>query len=262
MKLSYACRVIKLGGSVVTVKDKPMSVRHDIIKYLSSELASFLNEHPNVRLLLIHGGGSFGHFSIKKCLSSVGAIDVKCFSHTSYMMMLLNTYLVNELIEAGLTPVSIPPHTIFWKEGGKLKYELGLLKEYLAKGFTPVLYGDVIISDNVFEVLSGDTIAWVLAKELDVNEIVFVTDVDGLFDKDPKVHSDAKFIETLRAEELKDLKFSTSDYDVTGSMMLKLTEGLKYGVKDVRVRIVNGLVKGNVYKVLVGSSTVGTVVEY
>ncbi|MEM0453315.1 MAG: isopentenyl phosphate kinase [Sulfolobales archaeon] len=262
MKSNYIYKVVKLGGSVITIKDKPMSIRYDVIKYLVSELADFLRERPEVRILLIHGGGSFGHFVVRECLKNIGKIDVRCFSETSHAMMLLNTQITKELLDVGLSPVSIPPHTIFRKDGDRLKYELNLVKDYLVEGFIPVLYGDVVLGDHSFEVLSGDTIAWVLAKELGINEIIFVTDVDGLFDKDPKKYSDAKLIESIHVNDLKGLTFSSSEYDVTGSMMLKLMEGLKYGVNGIEVRIVNGLVKGNVYKVLGGSSTVGTVVRY
>ncbi|MEM4752154.1 MAG: isopentenyl phosphate kinase [Sulfolobales archaeon] len=262
MRSNYVYKVVKLGGSIITFKDRPMSIRYDVIKFLASELAEFLKNYPNVRLVLIHGGGSFGHYTVRECLNTKGEIDVSCFSKTSYVMTMLNTYLVKEFINAGLKPVSIPPHVIFRREGGQLIYEPGLIVEYLMRGFMPVLYGDVILGDQVFEVLSGDTIAWLVAKDLGAKELIFATDVDGLFDKDPKKYLDAKLIEFIRADDLTNLNFSTSDYDVTGSMMLKLMDGLKYGVKGVKVRIINGLVSGNLYKSLVGSSTVGTVVEY
>lgn len=262
MKSNYAYKIVKLGGSVITFKDKPMSIRHDVVKYLASELAYFLREYPDTQLVVIHGGGSFGHPTVHECLKARGDIDVNCFSKTSYVMMLLNTYLIKEFNVVGIKSISIPPHTIFRKEMKQLIYELDLIRKYLMRGLTPVLYGDVILSNGSFEVLSGDTIAWLLAKDLGVKELIFVTDVDGLFDKDPKKYADAKLIESIHVSNLAGLTFSTSDYDVTGSMWLKLAEGLKYNVRGVKVRIVNGLIRGNLYKSLVSGSTIGTVVEY
>ncbi len=262
MKPNYVSKIVKLGGSVITYKDRPMSIRNEVIKHLALDLASFLKEAPDSRLVLIHGGGSFGHFTVRRCLDAKELINANCFSETSYAMMLLNTHIIKELIDVGIKPVSIPPHTIFREEGGRLTYELDIVVEYLLRGLTPVLYGDVIMGDNSFKVLSGDTVAWLLAKDLGVKELVFATDVDGLYNKDPKRYSDAELIDFIHATNLMGLTFSKSDYDVTGSMMLKLAEGLKYGVRGVKVRIINGLVRGNLYKALTGTSSLGTVVEY
>ncbi len=262
MRSNYTYKIVKLGGSVITFKDRPMSIRYDVVRYLASELAYFLSGYPDTRLVLIHGGGSFGHPVVHECLETRGEIDVECFSKTSYTMMSLNTYLIKELNDVGIKSVSIPPHTIFRREVGRLTYESDLIRKYLMRGLTPVLYGDVILSNGSFEVISGDTIAWLLAKDLSVGELIFVTDVDGLFDKDPKKYADAKLIDFIHASSLAELTFSTNEYDVTGSMGLKLVEGLKYDVRGVKVRVVNGLIRGNLYKSLVGGSTVGTVVEY
>lgn len=263
MRYDWYLKVVKLGGSVITFKDTPMTIRYDVVKQLVSELADVVNELPSLKLVIIHGGGGFGHYVVRKCLSSIGRIDSKCFSETSYAMTLLNTLLIKELLGVNLPVVSIPPHTVFKAEAdGRVNYDRNLIIDYLMRGFIPVLYGDVILGVNSFIVLSGDTIAWLLAKDLNAHEIIFVTDVDGLFDKDPKKYSDARLLKYVRADELRNLEFSQGEYDVTGSMMFKLMEGLKHGVKGIDVKIVNGLVKGNLYKSLHGNSSIGTVIKY
>ncbi|MBS7631517.1 amino acid kinase, partial [Candidatus Bathyarchaeota archaeon] len=49
--------ILKLGGSVVTEKDKPVTPNKENIKRLSREIA----EAGEGELILIHGGGSYGH---------------------------------------------------------------------------------------------------------------------------------------------------------------------------------------------------------
>jgi len=263
LRYNWYLKVVKLGGSVITLKDMPMTIRYDVVKQLVSELADAVKGLPDLKLVIIHGGGGFGHYVVRKCLSSSGRIDSTCFSETSYAMTLLNTSLLKELLGVGLPVVSIPPHTVFKVEvDGRVSYDKNLIIEYLVRGLIPVLYGDVVLGVDSFLVLSGDTIAWLLAKDLNAYEIIFVTDVDGLFDKDPKKYSDARLLKYVRADELVNLEFSQSEYDVTGSMMFKLMEGLKHGVKGINVRVVNGLVKGNLYKSLHGNSSIGTVIKY
>ena len=58
---SLSMIIIKLGGSVVTDKSKPMTARHDVIDRLSKEIASV----PGSKVI-IHGGGSFGHIKAKE----------------------------------------------------------------------------------------------------------------------------------------------------------------------------------------------------
>ncbi|MGD8543676.1 MAG: hypothetical protein PVG48_00980, partial [Candidatus Bathyarchaeota archaeon] len=55
--MSVKPTVLKLGGSVITNKEKPLTPNLSAIKRLANEISK-----ANVsRLVLVHGGGSFGH---------------------------------------------------------------------------------------------------------------------------------------------------------------------------------------------------------
>ncbi len=54
--------ILKLGGSVVTHKDQDYKAHHENIERLSREIAE-ANQYP---LIIVHGGGSFGHPFAKK----------------------------------------------------------------------------------------------------------------------------------------------------------------------------------------------------
>jgi len=58
--------------------------------------------------------------------------------------------------------------------------------------------------------VTSDSIAAYVASRLHVAKMLLVTDVDGIFTKDPKKHSDARLIEQLSAEELLKLNKRTS----------------------------------------------------
>lgn len=57
---------LKLGGSLITDKTRPRTVRLDTLKRLCAEIASARKHDPNLQLLLGHGSGSFGHVAAKK----------------------------------------------------------------------------------------------------------------------------------------------------------------------------------------------------
>lgn len=49
--------LIKLGGSIITNKEKPLSVRRKTIENLSKSLKKI--KEP---MIVVHGGGSYGHY--------------------------------------------------------------------------------------------------------------------------------------------------------------------------------------------------------
>ena len=63
--------------------------------------------------------------------------------------------------------------------------------------------------ENSWEVTS-DSITAYIAGQLCAEKVILVTDVDGVFSKDPKLHSDAKLIPKISAERLLSLNRRTS----------------------------------------------------
>ena len=79
-------------------------------------------------------------------------------------------------------------------------------------------------------------------------------DVDGLYTADPKTHPDAKFIPEIRASDLIGMQLPTLPIE---SAVLELLTRAKLAKS---VRIVNGLVPGNLSRALAGDP-VGTLIH-
>jgi aspartokinase-like uncharacterized kinase len=58
--------------------------------------------------------------------------------------------------------------------------------------------------------ITSDSIAAYVASRLQAAKLVLITDVDGVFTKDPKKYEDAELIERLSVEELLNLNIRTS----------------------------------------------------
>jgi isopentenyl phosphate kinase len=82
-----ALLLVKLGGSVITFKEKPLSPNFKAIKDLSRVLASV--QMPAV---FVHGGGSFGHYwSVKyKMHTKPDRYDLRGISIVHESMIALN----------------------------------------------------------------------------------------------------------------------------------------------------------------------------
>lgn len=92
------------------------------------------------------------------------------------------------------------------------------------------------------------------AEVLGMQRIIFVKDVDGLYDKDPKKHSDAKLI---KKTTLTELLAHMPENLVLDRMLFEAWSTARH---IQRVQIVNGLVQGEILRALEGDDA-GTVIE-
>ena len=187
--------ILKLGGSVITNKKKPFTPNKKAITRLAKEI-----KQANVEfLLLIHGGGSFGHPIAKKYEIRNGYKDssqIMGFSKTHQAMVSLNKIILDALNQKEIPAVAVQPSAFITTDNGRITcMDKEIVLKLLEFGITPVLYGDVVLdSDLGFTILSGDQLVSSLAIKLNADRIIMGLDVDGLFTKDPKIHSSARLL--------------------------------------------------------------------
>ena len=76
-----------------------------------------------------------------------------------------------------------------------------------------------------FSVCSGDQLAVVLSRVLHAKQLLFATDVPGVFDKDPKSEEHAQLLREININEIEQLfsnKNETAEADASGKMRGKL----------------------------------------
>ncbi len=257
--------ILKIGGSVITDKDGELAARTEIINRLADEIAK---AKPG-KLILVHGGGSFGHptaqkWGIKEGFKEPG--QMLGFAETHHVMTVLNGLIMDALVWHEIPAVSVAPSCGFLTENGRIKSsDCTTVERMMRMGFTPVLYGDATLDEKLgFTVLSGDQLVAYLALKFNACKIVMGIDCDGLYDADPKTNKNAKMFQHLTLKELQTLqgKLSTpNNGDVTGGIQGKVTELLPVVEKGIPVSIVNGAKTGRVYKALVGERVEGTLIE-
>jgi uridylate kinase len=95
-----------------------------------------------------------------------------------------------------------------------------------------------------------DTAASLRAAEIDAEIVLKSTRVDGVYDEDPEKNSDAKFLNELSYKEVLDKKLSVMD----------LTAITLCEENNMPIRVFNGTVEDNIYKVLKGED-MGTFIK-
>ncbi|MFQ5975529.1 MAG: isopentenyl phosphate kinase [Candidatus Hydrothermarchaeales archaeon] len=256
--------ILKLGGSLITDKTKKFSVRHEVLKKLAEEIKSGTKDE----LLIVHGGGSFGHPIADEYGLNRGFKDkdqIKGVALTRKAMDELNLYVVKALVDADIPAVAVQPSSnIICKNGRIEEINISTIKRFIKMGMVPVLYGDVVLDTKLgFCILSGDQIISYLARYLKPKRGILCVDVDGIHDKDPKGFKDAVLIKeinkTNRDKALS--KLEETPGDVTGGIKGKVLELINLADSGVESIVINGLVAGRLEDALMGREVTGTLIK-
>ncbi len=254
--------LLKLGGSLITRKEVPFSFRHRVMRRLASEI---LPAAEREGLVVVHGGGSFGHplaleYSLHRGLSSEH--QLRGVALTRHAMAELNRLVVGCLLDAGVSAFGVQTSAIAKCSGGRLEgLELSTVRWLLKHGLVPVLCGDVAQDSELGAcILSGDTLLRVLALELKPERIVLATDVDGVYTARPDKPG-AELVPEITPREAHRLKLSLEGGDATGGMRRKLEELLELAKHGYTSLIINALEEGRLRKALSGESVRGTIVK-
>lgn len=244
--------LLKLGGSVVTFKDKPLSVNKIAIDRISKQLRKV--RRP---LIVVHGGGSFGHYySVRYDMHTKPArYDLHGVSVVRSSMVELNNNIVKIMVKNKLNPYTFQPSSLI--HGTKsIGSKLHELKQLAMSGLIPVTHGDVLHhGDRSYYILSGDVLMSMLAKELKPDIVVFALNVDGIY-------SDLRSKKLVREiNAANQAKFSEVSVDVTGGMSRKIREAFKMSKMGIDVLMVNGLKPERIANALNGKKVEGTIVR-
>ncbi len=256
--------ILKLGGSVITNKEKPLTPNLPAIRRLSHEIS----EAKVTRLILIHGGGSFGHPLAKKYALSEGYREKSQligFSKTRQAMAALNKLIVDALMRQNIAAVGLQPSACIVTSSGRIScFEKQPLKNMLDAGLLPVLYGDVVCDfDLGFTILSGDQLAAFLAMQLGAKQIILGIDLNGLYTSDPKSGPPARLIRHITLQELGKMQHEIGEAkatDVTRGMLGKVSAVTPAVERRIPVFIVNAAKSDNIYKALKGEKVTGTTI--
>ena len=248
---------LKLGGSLITNKRRDAVARPQVIRRLSDEIHRTLEKRPDLRLLIGHGSGSFGHVVARRYHVQEGCTDWMGYAETSAAATRLNRIVTDALLEAGVPVVSIQPSaSARCREGELVSLALDPIRHALEHELVPLTYGDVALDE-----LWGSTIASTemifayMARRLLPQRIILAGDVEGVYAADPVAHPHALLLPRISVLDETDLSGAlggSSGTDVTGGMRTKvrLMIDVVRELPDLQVRVISGLQHGLVERVL------------
>ena len=244
--------LIKLGGSIVTHKEVPLSANEAAIAKILKALSSV--KMPKI---LIHGGGSFGHYwSVKYDIhSKPDFYDPRGIATVHESMISLNEIIIKLMIKSNMNPYSIPPSALTLNHKPILQ-KIHQLRNMANDHIIPVTFGDVVYAGHgKYSILSGDELMTLISSVLRPKKIIFALDVDGIF-------ADLENRKLIRRYDNGNaVKFASVKADVTGGMRRKVREALKIASLGLDVWLVNGLKPKRLTGVIENVEVEGTVIK-
>lgn len=265
--------IIKLGGSILTDKNKPFSIKDQIIDDIISQISLYIGTNENPKLIIIHGAGSFGHpvaksYSIQDGLNPKTPNQKFGLAKTHQSVKELNMIIINKFLKKKTSVLSLIPSSMFVKTNSNLKF-MGIeqIESLLNLGIIPVLFGDILLhTSKNFSIISGDKIIYEICRRFHtsqdtnykVQKVIFCFDKDGIIisNKDRSEHIIQK-INYLELDSI-DLTNFKPTIDVTGDIKGKFEEIKKICALGIPVQLINGQKPNNIVKALKNETVVST----
>jgi isopentenyl phosphate kinase len=258
---------LKLGGSLITDKQKPYTAQLDIIQQISQEIAHALSQKPNLNLVIGHGSGSFGHASANQYQTQEGgegAAYWKGFAQVWHAARELNQILIDQLSSAGLGVIAFPPSSGVISAGQKIiSWDVEPLRTALTHGLIPVVQGDVVFDTQLGgTILSTEHIFHYLSSQLSPQRILLAGSEAGVYLDPDQPNNTIERISPNNIEDIMPALSGANAIDVTGGMVSKvqLMYSLVIDNPLMQIEIFSGKKSGQIFKALI-SENVGTTIS-
>jgi len=246
---------LKLGGSLITDKTREATLRPERLRRLATEVRAALDIRPEIKLVLAHGSGSFGHFAGRRYGTRDGVRTPQewiGYAQVSAAAARLNRSVTDAFLKAGVPVLSLQPSASAQCNDGELQVlSVQPIQTALAQGIVPLLYGDVAL-DTVRggTIVSTEEIFLHLAPILRPERILLAGEVTGVMD------TSGNLISQIRLGHLDPTVAQlggSHGTDVTGGMLSKVTDMLELIAHhpDISVRIFSGQAEQEIQRALI-----------
>jgi len=273
---------LKLGGSLITDKTQPYTVRQVKLVDLAAQIARSLQTRPDLQLVLGHGSGSFGHTAAKEYgtregvpapqtpsqpppfSSKIGEEQYwKGFAEVWYQASTLNRHVIQALREAGVPAMTFSPAASVWSENGEVAaWDLSKIKAALENCIIPVVHGDVIFDRaRGGTILSTEDLFGYLARELRPKRILLAGLEEAVWADFPARRHRVEVLTRESFEQISAGIGASKGADVTGGMGTKVQQMLTLveQIPGLQASIFSGEGEGNLEMALKGEH-IGTLV--
>ncbi|MCD4737884.1 MAG: isopentenyl phosphate kinase family protein [Anaerolineae bacterium] len=257
---------VKLGGSLITDKQREATPRPQVIRRLAQEMKSALASNPGLRIVLGHGSGSFGHWAAKRhplSASPQAEVSWAGFAQIGAAAARLNRLVTDVFLAEGVPVFSLPPSAAVLARAGQIsEWQLAPLRYALKTKLIPLIFGDVAFdTERGGTILSTEDLFVHWAPILQPKRVLLLGNAPGVLDDQ---HRLIPTITPANYPVVAQFLRGSGCVDVTGGMADKVEQmlALVQRLPDLRAWIFTGREPGNLVRALLEpESTPGTLIQ-
>ena len=233
----YRRVLLKLSGEAFASVDSGYGIDFEIISKISAQIAA--TRETGVEIAVVVGGGNI----LRGSEAEKAGMDRASADYMGMLATVMNALAMRDSLEQQGVPTRV--QTAIWMQEIAEPFIRGRAIRHLEKGRCVIFAAG---TGNPY--FTTDTPAVLRALEVGAEAILMGKRVDGVYDKDPLKHDDAKFFEQLSYMQV--LEMDLKVMDATAIALCK----------DYRlpIHVFNLLQEGNIERVVRGEK-IGTVVH-
>lgn len=229
--------VIKVGSSLL-VEDGV--IRDSWLKSFASDVRLLLDNGTEV-VIIASGAVALGRSSFesygdlltisqKQAAASVGQINLMASFRDATR-------------ESGFLVAQIMLSVSDFDDREKYDNLSNIFKELDLKKVVPIINENDSVSIEEIQIGDNDRLAARVAQIYDADLLILFSDIDGLYDKNPNLHEDAKFVSVVEdiTKGIEDMAGGSSSEYGTGGMITKITAAKMASLTGCRTVIANGI---------------------
>lgn len=225
--------VIKIGSNTLSNDDG--TINHDFIEELSEQIAFLLGEGKQVAIVtsgaMIAGIGRInkwsrkGDVNYKQALCAIGQVE---------LMSAYNSHFSAHDIFVGQLLLTMED----FSDKNRTLNIRNTLFTLVDEGIVPIINENDTVSVEQIKIGDNDTLSAYAASLWNADLLILLSDIDGIFDKNPKEYDDAKLVEQIRNidKALKEIQIGASNSFGTGGITTKIEAARivnRYGIPMV-----------------------------
>lgn len=243
--------VIKVGSALVSPDGSGCSGKY--IEQIAHFVTQYQKQGKEVILVssgsvsagrdVIHHGSPNPSISVKQAMASVGQMK---------MMANWQQYFSAPCSQILITHADIRSRQRYIN----IKNTLRVL---LKNGVIPIVNENDTVAVEELKVGDNDNLAALVALVSDSDCLIILSDIDGVYNKDPRVHADAVMIKEIAAvtPEIYAMAGATNNHIATGGMKTKIQAADKAVENGIETYILNGH-KASVFEQMLKGENPGT----
>lgn len=240
--------VLKIGGSALTDKMTGKSFVREVSDRVSREIPK------DKKFVIVHGVGYTGHKLAKEYELHKGLEEnAYKWAHLRSEVKSMTKDIIDTMIKGCHNVIEISVTTLIRTSKGRVVFlDFEVIESFLKRDFIPVLHGDGVLDDKYgLVVISGDKIATEIAINLNAEQIIYGTDVDGILDSEGEIIPEID-ISNLDKIDIRD------NGDFSGGLKNKIIEASR--LRQVGVKVIN-LRKDGMLKKVLQNQNIGTTIR-